>query len=138
VSRIWDALKQAELDRTRTAERRSGNKLKSDGAERRKSRRWEQPVPLLVYGSDAEKQPFHEETVTIDINDDGCSMALETHVSRGQRLFLINMRNQAERECRVIHVGRRTHGKYRVGVNFLRPGATAPGVPGVPDFWHGA
>lgn len=138
MSRIWEALKQAELDRTRSTERRSEEKPKSDGAERRKSTRWEQPVPLLVYGSDAEKQPFHEETVTIDVNDDGCSLALETHVSRGQRLFLINMRNQAERECRVIHVGRRTRGKYRVGVNFLRPGTPAAGLPGVPDFWHGA
>lgn len=137
MSRIWDALKQAELDRTRSTERRSAGQPKSDGAERRKSQRWEQPVPLLVYGSDAEKQPFHEETVTIDINDDGCSLALETHVSRGQRLFLINMRNQAERECRVIHVGRRTRGKYRVGVNFLRPGAAGAGLPNSPDFWHG-
>lgn len=137
MSRIWDALKQAELDRTRSTERRPAQKPKSDGAERRKSTRWEQPVPLLVYGSDAEKQPFHEEAVTIDVNDDGCALALETHVSRGQRLFLINMRNQAERECRVIHVGRRTRGKYRVGVNFLRPGAAAARLPGVPDFWHG-
>jgi PilZ domain-containing protein len=137
VSRIWDALKQAELDRTRTAGRKSAREPKSDGAERRKSQRWEQPVPLLVYGSDAEKQPFHEETMTIDINDDGCSLALETHVSRGQRLFIINMRNQAERECRVIHVGRRTRGKYRVGVNFLRPGAAGAGLLPSPDFWHG-
>ena len=137
MSRIWDALKQAELDRTRSTERKSAVKHMSDSAERRKSQRWEQSVPLLVYGSDAEKQPFHEETLTIDINDDGCSLGLETHVSRGQQLFLINMRNQAERECRVIHVGRRTCGKCCVGVNFLRPGAAGAGLPSSPDFWHG-
>jgi hypothetical protein len=54
VSRIWDALKQAELDRTRSTERKTAGKSRSDGAERRKSQRWAQPVPLLVYGSDAE------------------------------------------------------------------------------------
>ena len=57
---------------------------------------------VLVYGSDSEKQPFHEETETADINDDGCSFILETAVVKGQRLSLVNMRNDAERECRVV------------------------------------
>jgi hypothetical protein len=48
-------------------------------------------------------------------------------VSCGQRLFLTNTRNQAERECRVVHVGRRVRGKARVGVTFLAPS---------PDFWR--
>jgi len=136
VSRIWDALKEAEKDKARANPRgRSGHPLK-DGADRRKSARWNQPVPVLIYGSDADKQPFHEETETLDINEDGCAFPLETHVVRGQALFLTNTRNQAERECRIVHIGKRLHGKCRVGVNFLRPG-TNPSLPGhSPDFWQ--
>jgi hypothetical protein len=136
VSRIWDALKEAEKEKTRTAPRgRAANSTK-DGADRRKSKRWEQPVPVLVYGSDEEKQPFHEETETLDINEAGCAIALETPVVRGQALFLTNTRNQAERECRIVHIGKRSKGKCRVGVNFLRPG-TNPALPGhSPDFWQ--
>lgn len=133
MSRIWEALKEAEKDKARS--RRSAANLKKDGSERRMSERWAQPVPVLIYGSDAEKQPFHEETETVDINKDGCAFALETPVVRGQALFVTNMRNQAERECRVVHIGKRAHGKSRIGVNFLKPG-TNPSLPGHdPDFW---
>jgi hypothetical protein len=134
VSRIWEALKEAEKDKARS--RRSAQTVKKGGEERRKSTRWAQPVPVLIYGSDAEKQPFHEETETLDINEDGCAFPLATPVVRGQALFISNMRNQAERECRVVHIGKRVHGKIRVGINFLKPG-TNPSLPGHdPDFWQ--
>jgi hypothetical protein len=133
VSRIWEALKEAEKDKARS--RKSAAIPKKDGSERRISERWAQPVPVLIYGSDAEKQPFHEETETVDINKDGCAFPLETPVVRGQALFITNMRNQAERECRVVHIGKRANGKSKVGVNFLKPG-TNPSLPGHdPDFW---
>jgi hypothetical protein len=136
VSRIWDALKEAEKEKARAKSQGRASRPLKDGAERRKSERWKQPVPVLVYGSDGEKQPFHEETETLDINEDGCAFPLETPVVRGQALFLTNTRNQAERECRVIHISKRARGKCRVGVNFLRPG-TNPSLPGhVPDFWQ--
>jgi len=132
VSRIWDALKEAEKEKTK----RRGGRPQKDGAERRRSERWKQPVPVLVYGSDGDKQPFHEETETLDINEGGCAFPLETTVVAGQALFLTNTRNLAERECRVVHIGKRAHGKCRVGVNFLRPG-TNPELPGhVADFWQ--
>ena len=54
---------------------------------------------------------------------------METTVVRGQRLFLTNMRNQAEQECRVVHVGRRLRGKARVGIEFISP---------TPEFWRPA
>jgi hypothetical protein len=136
VSRIWDALKEAEKDKARANPRaRAAGSPVKDAADRRKSTRWKQPVPVLVYGSDEDKQPFHEETETLDINEDGCAFPLATTVVRGQALFLANARNQAERECRVVHIGKRNKGKCRVGVNFLRPG-TNPALPGhSPDFW---
>jgi hypothetical protein len=134
VSRIWEALKEAEKDKARS--RNASGHAKKDGRERRKSARWAQPVPVLIYGSDAERQPFHEETETLDINEDGCAFSLETTVVRGQALFVVNMRNQAERECRVVHIGKRASGKTRVGINFLKPG-TNPSLPGHdPDFWQ--
>lgn len=134
MSRIWEALKEAEKEKARS--RRATPHAKKGGAERRLSQRWAQPVPVLIYGSDAERQPFHEETETLDINEDGCAFPLETPVVRGQALFVTNMRNSAERECRVVHIGKRVNGKTRVGVNFLKPG-TNPSLPGHdPDFWH--
>ena len=133
MSRIWEALKQAERQRLRSGDPASdadrASESAQDGAERRDGLRHSHTVSLLIYGSDADKQPFHEEAETIDAHDKGCSLTLETAVVRGQRLFLTNMRNQAEQECRVIHVGRRVHGKARVGIEFVSP---------TPQFWRPA
>lgn len=144
MSRIWQALRQAEQERTRkSAERGAPDieevehtpRFRSDGArtepssDRRKGLRHSHETTLLVYGSDAEKQPFHEESTTIDANDEGCLFLLATSVAPGQRLFLTNMRTQAEQECRVIYVGRKAQGKIRVGVEFARP---------APHFWRRA
>ena len=133
MSRIWDALKVAERDKARS---KSSGRRAPEGTDRRQSERWKQPVPVLIYGSDETRQPFHEETKTIDINDGGCAIQLETKVVHGQALFVVNMRNQMERECRVVHIGKRVRGRYRVGVKFLLPG-TNPMLPGhEPDFWR--
>jgi hypothetical protein len=134
MTRILDAMRQAEKERLRESQKNRAQQPKSDGADRRKSKRWAQPVPVLVYGSDTEKQPFHEKAETIDINDEGCLLALESGIVAGQHLFLTNMRNRAERECVVVHVGKRVHGKARVGVNFLRPQRDGM-LPGPVDFW---
>ena len=133
MSRIWEALRQAERQKSRSEDRAPA----SDGArdrtqhesDRRENLRHTHNVFLLIYGSDLDKQPFHEEAETIDAHENGCSVTLESVVARGQRLFLTNMRNQAEQECRVIHVGRRIHGRARVGIEFVTP---------TPQFWRPA
>jgi hypothetical protein len=142
MSRIWQALKQAERERAQArgsrdapgieeADREPASeddaKNSSRESDRRKGLRHSHETMLLVYGSDAEKQPFHEQSESIDANENGCLLSLESCVSRGQRLVLTNIRNQAEQECRVVYVGRRAHGKTRVGVEFLRP---------APQFWR--
>ena len=129
MSRIWEALKQAERQRARASGRDAESPRASRGedSDRRSGLRHPHQATLLVYGSDVDKQPFHEETETLDANNEGCLLALETIVVRGQRLFLTNMRTQAELECRVVHVGQRIKGKTRVGVAFSSPS---------PDFWH--
>ena len=133
MSRIWEALRQAERQRSRGDDRGSAADRNvdhaQDNADRREGLRHAHNVMLLIYGSDADKQPFHEEAETVDAHENGCSLVLETVVARGQRLFLTNMHNQAEQECRVIHVGRRMRGKARVGVAFVAP---------TPHFWRPA
>ena len=134
MSRIWQALRQAERERLRSedsapeSDRVTGS-VQQEDSERRGGLRHAHSATLLIYGSDADKQPFHEEAETIDAHEKGCSLMIETTVVRGQRLFLTNMRNQAEQECRVVHVGRRTRGKSRVGIEFISP---------TPGFWRPA
>jgi hypothetical protein len=143
MSRIWQALRQAE--RERAIARQEGPNIEEMDREhavseeeavqsagpserdRRKGLRHSHAALLLVYGSNADKQPFHEESETIDANENGCLFVLDSDVSKGQKLFLTNMRNQAEQECRVVYVGRRVKGKIRVGVEFPRP---------IPQFWR--
>jgi hypothetical protein len=96
-------------------------------SERRRGLRHSHETALLVYGSDADKQPFHEEAETIDANEEGCMLSLDNEVCRGQHLILTNTRNLAEQECRVVYVGRRVKGKLRVGVEFVTP---------APQFWR--
>jgi hypothetical protein len=141
MSRIWQALRQAEQERKSLAPQEAADieeiereptaeedePADTRGLDRRKGLRHSHEATLLVYGSDAEKQPFHEQSETIDANENGCLLSLASSVSRGQRLVLTNMRNQAEQECRVVYVGRRSSGKSRVGVEFVRP---------TPHFWR--
>lgn len=133
VSRIWQALKQAERDRNRPGASAPVAQEPADSAheneDRRGGLRHSHQVSLLIYGSDADKQPFHEEAETIDAHENGCSLSMETAVVNGQRLFLTNMRNQAEQECRVVHVGKRFQGRARVGIEFTVP---------TPQFWRPA
>lgn len=146
VSRIWDAIKEAERQRAGGAahnrsepsensgrrrldedhERAIERFLEKNRAERRSSRRRVHRVALLVYGSDSDRQPFHEEAYTLEVNDSGCLLSLENVVMTGQRLFLINARSM-ERECRVIRVGRRVRGKARAAIEFMSP---------TPRFWN--
>jgi hypothetical protein len=137
VSRVWNALKEAERERARVTQRNatqnpektSEKPSERDSIERREGPRRAHRVPLLVYGWDTEEQPFHEEAEAFEINENGSLLWLEARVARGQRLFLINMPNQAEQECRVIRIEKRVHGKARVAIQFGRS---------APHFWREA
>ena len=135
MSRIWDALKEAEQERSRGTRRQGDESFdkSSEGSaeknlpERRRSQREVLRVPVLIYGRDAEQEPFHEDAYTLELDENGCLMSLEAMVACGQRLFLVNMRNQAEEECRVVTVGKRVRGKARVAIQFCGP---------APHFWR--
>ena len=126
MSRIWDELKQAEKQRAQSPRSQPLRHLQDDRVEHRKTRRSQPRVSLLVYGSDVDKHPFHEETDTLNANEEGCLLLLEAPVVRGQRLFVVNLKNQDERECRVVRLGKPLQGKRQVAVEFLRP---------APEFW---
>jgi hypothetical protein len=129
MSRIWEMIKQARLQRSRDEanQRSAGREDRRTPSERRSASRRAHRAELLVYGSGEDRQPFHEGAETIDANDSGCLLVIETSVSPGQRLFLTNAQNLAEQECRVVHVGQRAQGKLRVGVQFPNP---------VSHFWN--
>ncbi len=129
MSRIWEMIKQARLQRSRdeARQRAAGREETRTPLERRSVSRRAHRAELLVYGSGEDKQPFHEEGETVDASDSGCLLVIETPVSPGQRLFVTNSQNLAEQECRVVHVGPRAQGKLRVGVQFPNP---------VGHFWN--
>ena|ERR1700679_1865552 len=120
MSRIWEAIKQARWQRSQE-DANATSPRRERGQERRAAFRHAHQAEILLYGLDADKQPFHEEVATIDANDNGCLLVSETVMTPGQRLFLTNTRNQAEQECRVVHVSGRLRGKVRVGVEFSQP-----------------
>lgn len=126
MSRIWNALRQAEKARTQQLRKNAPAEAPGTPANRRKSARTKPPATLLVYGSTAEKQPFHEEAHIVNANDRGCMIALEHAVARGQRLFVVNLTNEKDQECRVVRVNKETNGKRHVALEFLRA---------APEFW---
>ena len=133
MSRVWNALKEAERERSLVTQRNGiespDKPSERESPERREGQRPVRRVLLLVYGWDAKEQPFHEEAEAFEINENGSLLWLETRVARGQRLFLTNTRNQAEQECRAITIGKRVDGKARVAIQFSRP---------APHFWREA
>jgi hypothetical protein len=118
LSRIWEALRAAQRAKTGVI---VSDEPPPDDFDRRKILRHARKVPLLVYGSGPDKQPFHETAESIDASEIGCMLMLQTVVAPGQKLLLMNVRNQAEHECRVAYVGKRENGRARVGVAFARP-----------------
>ena len=125
LSRIWQALKGVQ----RLKGESNGKGAVHEEVDRRKLLRLPKKVPLLVYGLGPDREPFHEVAETIDVNEGGTSMNLQTTVAPGQKLLLTNVTNQAERECRVAYVGKRVRGRLRVGVAFPEP---------APEFWQPA
>jgi hypothetical protein len=147
LSRIWDLIKAAEKwresgatsDRSSHSEKSTRETLEEkpkqafdqslaeNRPERRISARRVHRMALLVYGSDSDKRPFHEQSYTLEVNDGGCLLSLENPAMPSQRLLLINPQ-ELERQCRVVRVSRRVAGKSRVAIELMSPD---------PLFWSG-
>lgn len=96
----------------------------ADRLDRRRSERLLIRVVIIVCG-DSER-PFQEETSTFSLSAHGALVALEHHVTIGQKLTLQNPDNWAERDGRVMRLAASYAGRTEVGIEFVEP---------VADFW---
>lgn len=92
----------------------------------RRSERVLLDIPVVIRGESPDQQPFQEETFTVTVSAHGALLLLETQVSNGQKLLLLNPANWDEREGRVAYRGRVHAGLAQVGIEFSKP---------APDFW---
>lgn len=94
---------------------------------RRRSQRVIMSIPVTVKWSGPDGQEAEETTASLVLNAHGALLALETTMTEGQTLRLVNRVTDQEQACRVVYLGPVTAGKVQVGLEFLQP---------APEFWH--
>lgn len=123
MSLIWEQLRESEDFIHQAPNRGSWGMLGEPRllalqmAERRRSSRADTYVPLFVYGYTPGREPFHEDTNSLEVSNNGGLLRLDTPVNRGQRLLLQNKVSQQEMECTVVRVEKQLKRTY-VGVSF--------------------
>jgi hypothetical protein len=127
MSRIFEALKHAQLFRDGKAPGESQAEETAEPSDRRRSRRWSLDVAVYVYGYGPSKEPFHEEAHTLKVNDNGALLLLSVPVQKGQQLLLTNQLTQRDQDCRVVYLGTRHSRTVETGVAFPRTN---------PEFWQ--
>jgi hypothetical protein len=125
MSLIWDQLNQSEITSRQMCAPAEPASSACPVVERRKSGRADIYVPLFVYGYTSGEEPFHEETHTMDVSTNGGLLRLDTPVSSGQKLLLLNRVSKQELECTVVRLVKQPKRTY-AGVAFERP---------APGFW---
>jgi len=90
------------------------------GGDRRRSRRSEKGMGLVVRGESVDREFFHEKTFAVSVNAHGGLIALASKVQLGQTLFLKNPQTHDEVEGRVVRVGNPHSGLAPVGVEFVQ------------------
>jgi PilZ domain-containing protein len=95
--------------------------------ERRRTVRVALSVPLTIHGKFEGGEKFCVQTHSQSVNRHGALFPLETPVTMGQTLLLVNDITAQGTECRVVAVRRGRDGKTYIGVEF----ANAEG-----NFWH--
>ncbi len=93
---------------------------------RRRSKRVQMRVPVIVRLRDAGKSSHQEKTEAIIVNDHGALILLATAVESNQIIRIENPTNGEELLCRVTSRGASFMGKTQVGVEFIVP---------TPGFW---
>jgi hypothetical protein len=99
-------------------------KLEPRPEKRRRSKRINARVPVLVHLLDPNKRPVTETTHTVVVNAHGALILLATPVERQVIIRIENSVNGEELLCRVAHVGPSFMGKTQVAVEFIKPSAT--------------
>jgi len=127
MSRIFEALKQAQLVRAGKAPPKSPAADAVEFPDRRRSRRRALDISVYVYGHGPGTEPFHEEAHTLNVNANGALLLLSVPVQKGQTLLLTNQLTQQEQDCRVVFLGTHHTRTVETGVAFPRTN---------PDFWQ--
>jgi len=81
---------------------------------------------VFVYGYGQSKNPFYKETKALKASSNGCLLILSAAVSRGQKLLLINTR-QNPTEAEIVNTRSLSGQLLAVEVSFPAPR---------PDFWQ--
>src|ERR1017187_9303952 len=127
MSRIFDALKHAQMVRAGKVPVKAPSAGAVEGPDRRRSRRWALDIPVYVYGHGQGKEPFHEEAHTLHVNANGALLLLSVPVRKGQKLHLTNTLTQQEQDCCVVFLGTKRSRTVEAGVAFLLTN---------PEFWQ--
>ena len=90
-------------------------------ADRRKSQRIFLNVPVRVMGNNTLGISFTEETHTIKVSADGCSVPLSAPVNKGQYVTLLNIRTKAMMECVIVRIEQSSDARHEIGMSFLLP-----------------
>lgn len=138
MSLIWEQLRESEDFVHRAPSQDSwgvavGSRLLAlQMAERRRSNRADTYVPLFVYGYTPGREPFHEDTNSLEVSNNGGLLRLDTPVNLGQRLLLQNKVSKQEMQCVVVRVELQLKRTY-VGVAFAECDARFWQCPKQPD-----
>jgi hypothetical protein len=126
MSKIWEALRQAERLKNERAGKESLQNRLDAIPDRRSTTRYLTNTPVLVYGYGATNDPFHEQTEAIFVNARGGLITLTNAVNPGQTLLLINEANMKEEKCTVVRQVSADLNRMGIAIKFPQP---------VPDFW---
>jgi len=127
MSRIFEALRQAESSRSDASKPASLHASLSEISDRRKSKRVPLDIAVYVYGHGPGKETFHEEAHTLNVSDGGALLLLSVPVQKGQLILLTNQINEQETDCRVVYLGTKYSRTVETGIVFPRIN---------PKFWH--
>jgi hypothetical protein len=81
---------------------------------------------VCVYGYGQSKNPFYKEAKALQANSNGCLLILGAAVNRGQKLLLMNARQNAT-EVEIVNTRSVSGQLFEVEVSFPAPR---------PDFWQ--
>ena len=127
MSRIFEALKHAQLVRQSKEQPEPPASKAAETPNRRRGRRWARDISVYVYGHGPEKDPFHEEAHTLNVNANGALLLLSVPVHKGQTLLLTNQLTQRDQDCRVVFLGTKHSRTVEAGVAFPRTNS---------EFWQ--
>jgi hypothetical protein len=106
--------------------------------EPRRSARVTINIPVQVYGQNAERKIFREETSTSVVSGHGAVFTLNANVNKGQRLVMTNPKKGTEADCHVIYAKAAEMGRCEVAVEFDTPSPGFWGIAFPPPDWSNA